>query len=195
MLESGKRMSRRYPSRPVVGVGAIITEGPRVLLVRRGREPSKGLWSIPGGMLELGESLVDGIRREVREEVGLDVRVLETVEVLERIIYDDDGKIEYHYVLVDYVCEPLSGTLQVADDADAAEWVNRRDVSRYEITKGTAGRHRKGIRGARRPCPAWLRSDVAPRLDPHSSTGFCGRGPLCPCAFPGNVSTFMKWST
>ena len=88
-------------------------------------------------MLELGESLVDGIRREIREEVGLDVRVLETVEVLERIIYDDDGKIEYHYVLVDYVCEPLSGTLQVADDAEAAEWVNRRDVSRYEITKGT----------------------------------------------------------
>ena len=137
MLESGKRMSRRYPSRPVVGVGAIITDGDRVLLVRRGREPSKGLWSIPGGMLELGESLVDGIRREVREEVGLEVRVLETVEVLERIIYDDDGKIEYHYVLVDYLCEPLGRTLRVADDADAAEWVRRRNVSSYEITKGT----------------------------------------------------------
>ena len=133
----GKRMSRRYPSRPVVGVGAIITEGPRVLLVRRGREPSKGLWSIPGGMLELGESLVDGIRREVREEVGREVRVLETVEVLERIIYDDDGKIEYHYVLVDYLCEPLGRTLRVADDAEAAEWVRRRNVSSYEITKGT----------------------------------------------------------
>ena len=130
-------MSRRYPSRPVVGVGAIITDGDRVLLVRRGREPSKGLWSIPGGMLELGESLVEGIRREVREEVGLDVQVLEMVEVLDRVIYDDDGKIEYHYVLVDYVCKPLSGTLRVADDADAAEWVNRRDVSSYEITKGT----------------------------------------------------------
>ena len=130
-------MSRRYPSRPVVGVGAIITDGDRVLLVRRGREPSKGLWSIPGGMLELGESLVDGIRREVREEVGLEVRVLETVEVLERIIYDDDGKIEYHYVLVDYLCEPLGRTLRVADDADAAEWVRRRNVSSYEITKGT----------------------------------------------------------
>jgi len=130
-------MSRRYPSRPVVGVGAIITDGPRVLLVRRGREPSKGLWSIPGGMLELGESLVEGIRREVREEVGLEVRVLETVEVLDRVIYDGDGKIEYHYVLVDYVCEPLSRTLRVADDADAAEWVNRRDVSSYEITKDT----------------------------------------------------------
>ena len=130
-------MSRRYPSRPVVGVGAIITDGDRVLLVRRGREPSKGLWSIPGGMLELGESLVEGIRREVREEVGLEVRVLEIVEVLDRVIYDDDGKIEYHYVLVDYVCKPLSGTLRVADDADAAEWVNRRDVSSYEITKGT----------------------------------------------------------
>ena len=130
-------MSRRYPSRPVVGVGAIITDGDRVLLVRRGREPSMGLWSIPGGMLELGESLVQGIRREVREEVGLEVRVLEIVEVLDRVIYDDDGKIEYHYVLVDYVCKPLSGTLRVADDADAAEWVNRRDVSSYEITKGT----------------------------------------------------------
>lgn len=130
-------MSRRYPSRPVVGVGAIITDGPRVLLVRRGREPSQGLWSIPGGVLELGESMIDGIRREVREEVGLNVRVLEVVEVLERIISDGNGEIEYHYVLVDYICEPLKGTLQFADDADAAEWVDQQDLPNYEITEGT----------------------------------------------------------
>jgi 8-oxo-dGTP diphosphatase len=130
-------MSRRYPSRPVVGVGAIITRGDEVLLVRRGREPQKGIWSVPGGVLHVGETLEEGVRREVREEVGLDVRVVERVEVLERILPDAAGKLEYHYILIDYLCEPTGGTLQAADDAAEAAWVDRSDFDDYEITPGT----------------------------------------------------------
>ena len=130
-------MSRRYPSRPIVGVGAIITHSDTVLLVRRGREPQKGIWSIPGGVLQLGETLEEGVRREVREEVGLDVRVLERVEVVERILPDATGKLEYHYILIDYLCEPAGGILQAADDAAEAAWVDRRDLDEYAITSGT----------------------------------------------------------
>ena len=130
-------MSRRYPSRPVVGVGAIITRGDAVLLVRRGREPQKGIWSIPGGVLKVGETLEEGVCREVREEVGLDVRVLERVEVVERILPDADGKVEYHYILIDYLCEPTGGSLQAADDAAEAAWVERGDLDTYAITTGT----------------------------------------------------------
>ncbi len=130
-------MSRRYPSRPVVGVGAIITRGGEVLLVRRGREPQKGLWSIPGGVLKVGETLEEAILREVREEVGLEVRVVERVEVVERILPDAKGKLEYHYILIDYLCEPAGGTLQAADDAAEAAWVDHRDLDEYAITTGT----------------------------------------------------------
>ena len=130
-------MSRRYPSRPVVGVGAIITRSGTVLLVRRGCEPQKGIWSIPGGVLQLGETLEEGICREVREEVGLDVRVLERVEVVERILPDATGKLEYHYILIDYLCEPTGGALQAADDAAEATWVDRQDLDEYAITPGT----------------------------------------------------------
>lgn len=130
-------MSRHYPSRLVVGVGAIITRGDEVLLVRRGREPQKGIWSVPGGVLHVGETLEEGVRREVREEVGLDVRVVERVEVLERILPDAAGKLEYHYILIDYLCEPTGGTLQAADDAAEAAWVDRSDFDDYEITPGT----------------------------------------------------------
>jgi len=151
-------MSRRYPSRPVVGVGAIITRGNEVLLVRRGREPQKGIWSVPGGVLQVGETLEEGVRREVREEAGLDVRVVERVEVLERILHDAAGKLEYHYILIDYLCEPTGGTLQAADDAAEAAWVDRSDFDDYEITPGTIevingafevrGRRASGMEGA-----------------------------------------------
>ena len=130
-------MSRRYPSRPIVGIGAIITRGGAVLLVRRGGEPQKGIWSIPGGVLQLGETLEEGVRREVREEAGLDVRVVERVEVVERILPDATGRLEYHYILIDYLCERTGGTLRAADDAAEAAWVDRRDLDEYEITSGT----------------------------------------------------------
>jgi len=130
-------MSRHYPSRLVVGVGAIITRGDEVLLVRRGREPQKGLWAIPGGVLKVGETLEEAILREVREEVGLEVRVVERVEVVERILPDAKGELEYHYVLIDYLCEPAGGTLQAADDAAEAAWVDHGDLDEYAITTGT----------------------------------------------------------
>ena len=130
-------MSRHYPASPVLGVGALILHGTRVLLVRRGREPLKGLWSLPGGVLELGETLAEGLQREVREELGLEVRILEVVEVFERITRDAEGQVAYHYVLVDYLCEAVGGVLQAGDDAESAAWVDRADLAGLPVTEGT----------------------------------------------------------
>jgi ADP-ribose pyrophosphatase YjhB (NUDIX family) len=134
MSEKG---SRRYPERPVVAVAAIVFEAGRVLLVKRDREPQKGWWSLPGGGLELGEHLLDGLRREIREETGLEVRILEVVEVLERILRDGEGRLEYHYVLIDYLCEKTGGELRAGDDVSLTEWVDLGLLGEYRITPGT----------------------------------------------------------
>ena len=130
-------MSRESPSQPQVGVGAVVLDGDRVLLVLRGREPLKGVWSIPGGRLELGETLLDALHREVREETGLEVQVLDQVEVFERILRDESGRVQHHYVLIDYLCEPAGGALNAADDADEARWVHRDALDELTITEGT----------------------------------------------------------
>src|SRR5207249_7666979 len=96
-------MSREYPDYPRVGVGAVVLRGDRVLLVRRGGQPSSGKWSLPGGMVELGETTVDAIRREVAEECGCDVRVVDVAGVITRVVRDGDGRVRYHWVLVDYL--------------------------------------------------------------------------------------------
>src|SRR5207253_7265632 len=101
---------RRYPKRPLVGVGAIILRQDRILMAQRGKEPLKGWWSLPGGALELGESLADAVRREVREETGLEIRPLGVLEIFERILRDASGEPEYHYVLIDYICRITGGT-------------------------------------------------------------------------------------
>lgn len=129
-------MSRQYPAQPVIGVGGIVLDGNRVLLVKRGREPLQGIWSIPGGKLELGETLRDGVRRELLEEAGLEVRVLDMVEVFERITPDADGRTAYHYVLIDFLCESLGGEPRAGDDVDDAVWVERTRVGDYETTEG-----------------------------------------------------------
>lgn len=129
-------MGRAYPSQPVAGVGAIVLRQDEVLLVRRGRAPQKGLWSVPGGALELGETLEQGVRREVLEETGLEVRVIQFAEALERILTDDSGAVQYHYVLLDYLCEPLGGVLAAGDDAAEAAWVNRTGLSQLSLTPG-----------------------------------------------------------
>jgi mutator protein MutT len=129
-------MGRAYPSQPVVGVGAIILQQDEVLLVRRGTEPQKDRWSLPGGALELGESLDQAVRREVLEETGLEVRILEFVGAFERITTDDSGAVEYHYVLLDYLCEIVGGALAAGDDAAAAEWVNRAELRDRWLTPG-----------------------------------------------------------
>ena len=130
-------MDRRYPDRPLVGVGAIILDGERLLLVRRGSPPHEGDWSLPGGLLEAGERLEDGVRREVREETGLEVEVLSLAGVFERIVRDKEGNLEYHYVLLDYFCRVRGGSLRCASDAAAAAWVPRDELASYPLTPGT----------------------------------------------------------
>jgi 8-oxo-dGTP diphosphatase len=117
-------VQREFPETPLVGVGAVIVESGRVLLVRRGQEPLKGKWSLPGGMLELGESLLSGVAREVREETGLEVEPIELIELLDRV-HREDNRVRYHYVIADYLCRIVGGSLQAASDADAVRWVER----------------------------------------------------------------------
>ena len=141
---------RRYPSRPLVGVGAVILNHDRVLMAQRGKQPLKGWWSLPGGLLELGEALADGVRREVREETGLEIRPLGILEVFERIMRDAAGAPEYHYVLIDYVCRATGGTLRPGDDVCAVEWVRRRDLPNLTITEGTLGVIEKAFQNRRK---------------------------------------------
>jgi len=117
-------MQREFPLAPLVGVGAVVVDEGRVLLVRRGREPLKGQWSLPGGLLELGESLTDGVSREVREETGLIVEPIELIELLDRI-HHQEKRVRYHYVIADYLCRVKGGTLQAGSDADDVRWAER----------------------------------------------------------------------
>ena len=128
---------RAYPERPIVGVGAVVLDGDRVLLVKRAHEPLKGEWSLPGGAVDVGETLEEAIRREVREETCLEVEVGPIVDVLDRIRYDPDGRVKFHYVLIDFLCRPLSGTLQCASDAEEAVWAERADLGRYGVAEAT----------------------------------------------------------
>jgi mutator protein MutT len=137
---------RRYPQRPVLGVGALIFNRGRILLVERGKEPLKGYWSLPGGVLETGETLEQGVAREVREETGLEVKPVKVFEIFERIIRDAQGAPEYHYVLIDYICRVTGGTLRAADDASRAAWVTQRLLPTYQITTGTLPVIEKGFR-------------------------------------------------
>jgi 8-oxo-dGTP diphosphatase len=117
---------REYPEAPIVGVGAVVIDGTKVLLVRRGQEPLKGEWSLPGGALELGETLQQGLVREVLEETGLIVVPGGIIEILDRITQDEaSGRVRYHYVLIDFVCHVTGGALCSASDAEAVRWVER----------------------------------------------------------------------
>lgn len=122
------QVQREFPQSPLVGVGAVVVHEGRVLLVRRGSEPLKGHWTLPGGVLEIGETIAEGVVREVREETGLLVEPLELVELLDRIHREDGreaGRVRYHYVIADYLCRVIGGELRAASDADAVRWVER----------------------------------------------------------------------
>lgn len=129
-------MSKRlYPTRPIVGVGGVIIEGGKVVLVKRKYEPLALRWSIPGGALEVGEPLETGVARELREETGLDVEVGPVIEVFDRIHRDDAGLVMYHFVLVDYLCVPVGGALQAGDDVSDAVWVDFDQLAPYDLTE------------------------------------------------------------
>jgi mutator protein MutT len=128
---------RQYPERPIVGVGALIFDRGKVLLIERAQEPLRGWWSLPGGAVELGERAEEALRREVREETGLEIEILGLAEVFDRILPDGDGKIEYHYVVVDWICRPAGGELRAGSDSSAVRWVDRDEIQAMRITSGT----------------------------------------------------------
>ena len=130
-------MKRHYPDQPLVGVGAVIFKGEEVLLVRRGQEPARDSWSLPGGLVELGETLEAAISREVAEETGLTVRLLGLTAALERIFPDEAGKIAYHYVLIDYLCEYMEGEPSPGSDITAAQFVALPDLGRFDLPQFT----------------------------------------------------------
>jgi 8-oxo-dGTP diphosphatase len=131
-------MKREYPECPLVGVGAVIAERDRVVLVKRGRAPLLGEWSIPGGLLEVGETLRQGAEREALEETGLVVRATELLGVFERIVPDDEKRMRYHYILIDFLCEPISGEIKAAGDASEAQWFLKDELSSVYLPQDTA---------------------------------------------------------
>jgi ADP-ribose pyrophosphatase YjhB (NUDIX family) len=141
-------MKREYPDRPLIGVGAVLIDRGRALVVRRATEPLKGEWSIPGGMLELGETLRTGVAREAKEETGLDVVPLEVLAVYDRIVPDEAGKTRFHYVLIDYLCEVAGGELRAASDATEARWITRAELDGFPIADAAAEVIRKGFEKA-----------------------------------------------
>ncbi len=132
-------MKRHYPDSPRVGVGAVIFRGEEVLLVRRGQAPARGAWSLPGGLVERGEGLDAALMREIQEETGLTVRILGVSAVLERIYRDDDHRIPYHYVLIDFACEYLAGEVRPASDITAVRFVSLSGLDGFPLASHTAG--------------------------------------------------------
>lgn len=128
-------MSRRlYPVRPIVGVGVLIEEDGRYLLVRRAAEPDAGLWSIPGGLIEVGERAVAAAAREALEETGLTVEILGMVDVVDKIVRDPGGGVRYHFIIIDFHARPLGGELRAMDDALDAVWVTPKEFTGYQLT-------------------------------------------------------------
>jgi 8-oxo-dGTP diphosphatase len=131
--------SRSYPERPIVGVGAVILVDRQVVLIKRRFEPLAGQWSLPGGTLQVGESLEAGTAREILEETGLVVDVGPVIEVFDRILFDADNRVRYHFVLIDYLCRPTGGTLRHGSDVDDAVLADPSDLEPYRLTpKATA---------------------------------------------------------
>jgi len=130
-------MEREYPIRPIVSVGVVVRKGNRVLLVRRGQEPRKGEWSIPGGAIELGETIRQAAQRELEEECGLKIQPGRVLDVIDAIYRDEKGKVRYHYVLIDLNAEYLGGKLAVGSDIEEARWVTKEALPRFYLPEKT----------------------------------------------------------
>jgi ADP-ribose pyrophosphatase YjhB (NUDIX family) len=127
-------MKRLYPDKPVVGIGAVIIKEGKIALIKRGNEPSRGKWTIPGGLVELGESLEQAVVRETKEETGLDVDNPRLIDVVSNVDLDDKGKVKYHYVIVDYLVHVKAGKAEALSDAVELHWVPFDEVETYDLT-------------------------------------------------------------
>ena len=127
-------MKRLYPDQPIVGIGAVIIREGKIALIKRGNEPSKGKWTIPGGLVELGESPEQAVIRETKEETGLDVENPRLIDVVSNVDLDEKGKVKYHYVIIDYFVHVKNGTAQAASDAVELRWVPFDEVEKYDLT-------------------------------------------------------------
>jgi len=128
-------MRREYPTHPIIGVGGIIYGGDSVLLVKRDQEPGKGTWSLPGGAVELGETLMGALKREIYEEASIGIEIFSLVRLLDRIVYDQEGRVRYHYVIADYWGSLVSGRLKPASDISDAQWVPLSEIKALNVNK------------------------------------------------------------
>jgi 8-oxo-dGTP diphosphatase len=128
-------LKREYPDQPVAGIGAVIMHGGKILLVKRGSEPGKGKWSIPGGIIELGETAKEATVREVKEETGLDVEVRSLIDVVDNMETDNKGRLRYHFIILDYLADLKKGSLKAGSDIIEARWVPLAQVERFDLTK------------------------------------------------------------
>ncbi len=157
-------MGREYPQRPLVGVGAIVFKGKEVLLVRRGHPPAEGAWAFPGGLVELGESSAQAIRREVREECGISIEPVELAGLFEPIVIDEDGRVRYHYVVLDFLARYVGGDLKAASDVWEARWVSPDRIDRYPLSddaRRLLERARAMLRGELPDCCPSFREDLS----------------------------------
>ncbi len=136
---------REYPECPRVGVGAVVLHRGRVLLVRRGGQPSSGRWSLPGGLVELGETTAEAVRREIREECGIEITVAGLAGVVDRVIRDAEGRVRYHYVLVDYLAFTASEAVVAGTDAAECRWVELERVGELDVTDGLTDMIRRAV--------------------------------------------------
>ena len=128
-------MRRKYPARPLVGVGAVIIHNGKILLVKRGSEPGRNKWSIPGGLVELGETIIETTVREVKEETGLDIEVQRLVDVVDNMETDEGGRFRYHFIIIDFLAALKRGNLKAESDVIEAQWVRLAEVEEYDLTK------------------------------------------------------------
>jgi ADP-ribose pyrophosphatase YjhB (NUDIX family) len=135
MTEDQRMTKRDYPEAPLVGVGAVIVQDGKILLIKRAFDPGAGKWSIPGGLVEIGEKLSEACEREAEEETGISIEVLELINAFDMIDRDENGKIKYHYVLVDFLAKPVGGEEKANSEVTEIKWVTHREAKAMDLTR------------------------------------------------------------